>query len=213
MLDNIRGELGLGIASLRHQAAQIQQGLHLNSEQHHTGLSDLADKLQSMTERNASKTTDWRPDTADQFSFSATILSPHVEDSEYAVARGKFDTGCDENWISMDVLQRAGIGHCLDSIETKRSYVAFGGQEFEPSGQIEVTWYAENAGKSRKTTFLVHDHVPFDIVLGRIFIAEESIFVFSKPELALRMGKFTKGNGKRGEFFSFETHNLQRKTA
>ena len=85
-----------------------------------------------MTENNTSRTMDWRPDTANQFSFPATIL-------EYAVVRGKFDTGCDENWISMDVLQRVGVGNYLNSIEIKQSYVAFGGQEFEPFGKIEVT--------------------------------------------------------------------------
>ena len=46
---------------------------------------------------------------------------------------------------------------------------------------------------SRETTFLAHHEVPFDMVLGRTFIAEESIFVFRKPALALGMGKFTKG--------------------
>ena len=50
-----------------------------------------------------------------------------------------------------------------------------------------------NASKSRRTPFLVHDQVPFDMVLGRILNKEESIFVFNEPALALRQGKFTQG--------------------
>ena len=126
------------------------------------------------------------------FSFSATILSPRAADSENTVVRGKFDTACDENWISTEVLDRAGGGNDLELIEIERSYFAFGGQELRPLGEIDVTWYAENAGKSRKTKFLAHPEVPFDMVLGSLFIAEESIFMFNKPVLALRMSKFTK---------------------
>ena len=192
-LESISNEFQQGMTYLRAQIKTLEQGLSVDSKQHSAGLNDLADRLRSMNESSRSRTTDWRPDTADHFSFSATILSPHVEGSEYAVARGRFDTGCDENWISMKVLQRAGIGDRLGSIEMKHSYVAFGGEELEPLGKIELTWYAENAGKSRRTVFLVHHEVPFDLVLGRIFVAEESIFTFSKPAWALRMGKFTKG--------------------
>lgn len=108
----------------------------------------------------------------------------------------------------MEVLQRAGVGDHLDSIEIKQSYIAFGGQESEPLGKIDVTWYAENAGKSRKTTFLVHHEVPFDMILGSIFIAEESIFTFNKPAFALRMGKFTKGRAPKLWHLSYRSHLL-----
>ncbi|MCJ1379121.1 hypothetical protein MMC17_002221 [Xylographa soralifera] len=123
-------------------------------------------------------------------------MRAHEDDSEPVVARGKLDSGCDENWASIEVPERARIGDHLETIEDKNSYAAFNDEEFEPLGTIDITWYAANAGKSRKTNFFVHHAVPFDMALGRIFIAEESIFVFNKPALALRMGNFTKEHRK-----------------
>lgn len=168
-------------------------------EQRHTDLEDLAEKLRSMVEN----TSTWQPDTSDPFSFSATILHIHQEDSEQTVARGKLDSGCDGNWISTEILQRAKLEDNVEPLEDPRIYTAFDGGQFEPMGKIDITWYAVNAGKSRKTTFLVHDNVPFDMVLGRIFIKEESIFMFNEPALALQQGKFKKGITKierRGSF-------------
>lgn len=171
----------------------VEQGLSHNTEQSRIGLQSLAEKLQSMKASETSNTTEWRPDHTDPFSFSATILQAYKHDSEHTVARGKLDTGCDQNWISMEVLERAGLRKSIDPIESTQSYIAFGGGEFEPIGKVDIDWYATNASKSNRTSFLVHHDVPFDMVLGRIWIAEESIFVFNKPVLALRMGNFTRG--------------------
>lgn len=166
--------------------------LRLGDGQRLTDLDELAEKLQSM----ADNTTTWQPDNSDPFSFSATILRTYQEDSEQTVARGKLDSGCDENWVSTEILQRARLEGNIEQIEDQRIYTAFDGAEFEPMGKMDITWYAVNAGKSRKTTFFFRDNVPFDMVLGRIFIKEESIFMFNQPALALRQGKFKKGNTK-----------------
>ena len=170
-----------------------KEGFDKNSAQSRRGLDELAEKLRSMAQTHESNATQWRPDPRDPFSFSATIMRALEDDSQHTVVRGQLDTGCEENWISMDVLTRAGLESQLKSHDSAGTYTAFGGEEFEPIGKIEITWYAENAAKSRTTNFLVHGKVPFDMVLGRIWIAEESIFVFNKPALALRMGNFTKG--------------------
>jgi len=163
-----------------------------SDEQRRAVLDELVEKLRSTTQN----TTPWQPDTSDPFSFSATIIRAHVDKSEHTVARGKLDSGCDENWISMEVLTRARLEDQVEAMEDQRIYIAFDGGEFEPMGKVDVTWYAVNAGKSRKTSFFVHDQVPFDMVLGRVFIKEESIFMFNEPALALRQGKFKKGNNK-----------------
>ena len=67
------------IEHLRNQVLSVGQGLNLDSKQHRTGLSDLADRLRSITENNVSRPADWRPDTANQFSFTAKILNTRVE--------------------------------------------------------------------------------------------------------------------------------------
>lgn len=151
----------------------------------------LADELRSSLQPSAS----WQPtsNVADPFSFSATILRAHEDDTDHIVARGKLDSGCDENWVALEVLQRGNLQDELEQIEDGETYSAFGGNGFSPMGRIDITWYAINAGKSRRTTFLVHENPPFDFILGRIFIAKESIFVFDKAALALRHGNFTEG--------------------
>jgi hypothetical protein len=158
-------------------------------EQLNADLEAWAQKLRE----EALRTPQWRPDNSDPFSFSATIIRAHEEESEHTVARGRLDSGCDEDWISTEILERAGLKPEIKAIEIPMTYTAFSGQSFKPIGTIDIKWYAVNAGLSRKTTFLVHDAVPFDMVLGKVFIKEESIFVFNKPALALRQGRFTKG--------------------
>lgn len=161
-------------------------------DQRNADLIQVATKLQSITHKIESER--WQPDDSDPFSFTATILHPNGGGSDHTIARGKLDSGCDENWISTEVLARGGFEEQVRAIEIPPTYIAFGGQAFEPKGEIDITWYAVNAGMSKKTTFLVHDQVPFDMVLGRVFIKNESVFVFKKPALALRHGRFSKGS-------------------
>ena len=155
-------------ASTEYLFSLVEQGLSRNTEQSRAGLQELAEKLRSMKGFETSKTTEWRPSDTDPFSFSVTILQAHKDDTEHTVARGKLDTGCDENWISTSVLDRAGLQTRVEPVEFAQSYVAFGGAEFEPTGKVDIDWYATNPGKSNRTSFLVHHAVPFDIVLGKI---------------------------------------------
>ena len=182
-------------AFLKGQVELIGQGSSLDNEQQQAGLSKLAEKLHAVAQN--STTQDWalrQDNNADPFSFTATLIGTRVENIEHVLARAKLDTGCDENWICTELLHRAGIGEHVAPVDVKSQYTAFGGAEIEPVGTIDVSWHAQNAAKSRTTNFLVLTEVPFDMILGREFIAEESIFMFEKPTLALRMGKFSKGN-------------------
>ena len=56
--------------------------------------------------------------------------------------------------------------------------MGFGGDSFSPIGQVKLTWYAENAGRSRETVFFVCQDGPFDLILGFDFIIKEGVFVF-----------------------------------
>lgn len=155
-------------------------------------LQELRKNLESI--RQTPAPTPWQPDKSDPFAFSATIVIAHQDESDHTVLRGKLDSGCDENWLSTEVIARAKLEDQIEGIEASVVYTAFGGEEFQPTGKIDVTWFAANAGVSRKTKFFVHPSVPFDMVVGRIFIADEAIFMFNKPALALRQGNYTKGN-------------------
>jgi hypothetical protein len=160
-----------------------------SGEQLRLNLEALAEKL----EKNASQMQTWQPDNSDPFCFSATIILPGETESKHTVIRGKLDSGCDEDWISSEIIRRAALEAYVLPLEYPETYIGFGGQPFQPSGTIKITWYASNAGMTRETTFLVHSDVPFDMVLGKIFIKEQSVFVFDKAALALRQGRFTRG--------------------
>lgn len=133
------------------------------------------------------------PSEQDPFAFTATIVTHRENKVENTVVRAKMDTGCDENWMSAGILARAGLMDLLKPAESEETYLGFGGTIFNPIGKLEVTWYGVNAAKSWTNTFLVHQDGPFDMVLGSIWITEDSILTLSRPALALRMTKFTKG--------------------
>lgn len=70
----------------------------------------------------------------------------------------------------------------------------FGGEIIESKGTITITWYANNASKTRQTTFLVAEHGPFDLLLGKEFIFSENIFMFNQAALVLRAAPISKGS-------------------
>lgn len=137
----------------------------------------------------------WHPDPIDPFSFTATIMRPYQDNSNHTLARGKLDSGCDDNWISTAIIERAGLSNevILQPTDDPTTYTAFGGQKFKPLGSIVVSWFAVNLSVSKETNFLVLDDIPSDIVLGKTFILEEGVFMFSKPALALRQSKLSTG--------------------
>ena len=75
-------------------------------------------------------------------------------------------------------------------------YTGFGGQNIEPKGTIKITWYANNGTKTRETDFLVVEHSPFDLLLGRQFIFSENIFIFNQAALVLRAAPISDGKRK-----------------
>lgn len=163
-------------------------------QRHQEDLNDIAEQLQANAERYTSRDRSWRQEFHDPFSFEAAIIHPHSQDSGRTFVHAKLDTGCEDDWIALEILERASMDNQVNELDVMISYVAFGGQKFEPLGTIDVTWYPTNSGKSRQTRFLVHREVPFDVVLGRRWILEEGWSFFERPAMALRMGKFSKGN-------------------
>ncbi|KAL8641797.1 MAG: hypothetical protein Q9226_008586 [Calogaya cf. arnoldii] len=128
----------------------------------------------------------------DRFTFSATIVGDRDGEVEHVVARAKMDTGCVDNWVSEELLIRAGLVGSLQPVASSDTFLGFGGAAFEPLGTMEITWFGVNTAKSWKNVFLVHRDGPFDMVLGETWITEDSLLTLSQPALALRMTDFTK---------------------
>ncbi|KAI9375787.1 hypothetical protein BJX61DRAFT_539518 [Aspergillus egyptiacus] len=154
-------------------------------------IEELAARLRTEITKHQ---TPWLPTESDPFSFTATIMNTLHDEAGRTICRGQLDSGCEDNWVSSELISRLGIMERVSQINeaARTSYIGFGGDSFVPAGTITLTWYASNSASTKETAFFVHGHVPFDMVLGRKFIAEESVFVFHKPALALRQGKFSK---------------------
>lgn len=121
----------------------------------------------------------------EDFTFAATIIQPHETSDSHHAVRGLLDSGSQDNWISAEAIRRIGLVEEMKETQEGSRYRSFSGHSFIPKGSIELTWFAENAAVSRRTTFLVGDgNSPFDMILGKGFILEESIFVFDRAVLA-----------------------------
>lgn len=119
-------------------------------------------------------------------SFPFNILSKPPDKSAMTVARVQLDTGCKENWISAELVERAQLQAEVEDIVEPATYVGFTGNQMSPTGRILITWFSENESLTRVTWFLIHTSVPFDAVLRRESIIGDGGIAFSSPLLALK---------------------------
>ena len=125
--------------------------------------------------------------------FRASILRRIEDGPQWTVGRGILDSGCGENWVTLDLIRRAYLETKILPITHSSPYTEFGNQNFEPKGKIKLTWYANDGSKTRETEFLVADQGPFDLLLGRQFIFSENVFRFNQAALVLRAAPITDG--------------------
>ncbi|RSL45892.1 hypothetical protein CEP54_014079 [Fusarium duplospermum] len=133
------------------------------------------------------------------FPFVIVPDDPNVPAS--APFRVKLDSGCDLNWISTRVLKRAGLEEKQEEVECDQAWLGFSGGEelIVPQATIALSWYSVNAAYTHRHAFLVHDQVPFDVVLGSEFIIEEGWKKsFNDPVLALRYADLSDGKYRPG---------------
>ncbi|RSL72897.1 hypothetical protein CEP53_000957 [Fusarium sp. AF-6] len=128
------------------------------------------------------------------FLFPFVIVPDDPQAPASTPFRVKLDSGCDLNWISTRIVKRAGLEDKQDEAKCDRAWQGFsGGEEFiVPQATITLTWYSVNAAYTHRHEFLVHDQVPFDVVLGSEFIIEEGWKKsFNDPVLALRYSELS----------------------
>jgi len=131
--------------------------------------------------------------TKDPTGFDATIFHGITDGPQWMACRGILDTGCEDNWISLEIIKRAGMVSSTVQNTHEDVLTGFGGEIVESKGTITITWYANNASKTRETTFLVAEHGPFDLLLGKAFIFSENIFMFNQAALVLRAAPISDG--------------------
>ena len=114
---------------------KLAELLRNSQNQPQLNVDELVERLQSTAKQSAP----WEPDKSDPFSFSATIMHARRNNSNQTAVRGKLDSGCEESWISTEILERAQLENEIQAVENQRSYLAFDGGQFEPKGNIIVT--------------------------------------------------------------------------
>ena len=125
--------------------------------------------------------------------FDASILRGIEDGPRWTVGRGILDSGCAENWITIDIIKRAHLEPRIIRVTQSDLYTGFGNQNIESRGKIRITWFANDGFKTRENEFLVAEQGPFDLLLGRQFIFSENIFIFNQAALVLRAAPISDG--------------------
>ncbi|CAM1506499.1 Fc.00g061400.m01.CDS01 [Cosmosporella sp. VM-42] len=121
--------------------------------------------------------------TLDPLCFPFVIPSRTPNVGSNVVAQLKLDTGAVDNWIRTSILEKANIDY--ERMEYTKTFIGAGGAQFSPLGQVKITWCSENQALTRESLFLVHDQLPFDVILGFDYIVG-SLSELSEPVLPLR---------------------------
>jgi len=124
----------------------------------------------------------------DPTSSSLTIWAC-VKDGEakYIGAKCLLDSGCNDNWISLEVLKRGGIETHMEKLPRgDHKYVGFDGNACFPLGKVTIRSFMKIAATARETTFLVAENGPFDVVLGKKFIISANVITVDQTALPLR---------------------------
>ncbi|UPK95781.1 hypothetical protein LCI18_006716 [Fusarium solani-melongenae] len=187
MQEETQGSLEPGIRDdARRSAESSDAAMTVVAPASTTYQSRLGQGLEQVSERLRELNTSG---TDPPFLFPFVIVPDDPQAPSSAPFRVKLDSGCDLNWISTRILKRAGLEDKQKEAKSDRAWLGFSSGEelILPQGTITLTWYSVNASYTHRHEFLVHDQVPFDVVLGSEFIIEEGWKKsFNDPVLALR---------------------------
>jgi hypothetical protein len=139
-------------------------------------LADLRRHLQSTLGGYHSRSR-----SSDAFSLPF-IIPPKDQNATQTQARLTLDTGTKENWIRLQILERAQLQY--ETIDTNQRYVGATGNKITALGQVTITWYSENQSFTSETTFNVLEDLAVDVLLGSNWILDMN--EFSSPVLLLK---------------------------
>ena len=113
-----------------------------------------------------------------------TIALSHKAQPRYVPVRVKYDTGSDVNLVPAGLVASNDLSSLL--AEEEATFIGLNNQEYHTYHTITLKWCAVNMHKMRTTTFHVTDELPYDMVLGDVFIQENAIFDPQRVALPLR---------------------------
>ncbi|KAL8878647.1 MAG: hypothetical protein Q9198_003588 [Flavoplaca austrocitrina] len=136
------------------------------------------------------------------FTRNATIVVDSGDGScpesiRYVHVRAKMDTGCDDNLITMTVVEKAGI-HKSNLLEIPATEMVelhgLEGAKCTPLYETILTWYQDGDMKMREHKFYVVEKGPFDMLIGSRRFAE---YLAAHDNPALIVGRLRKKKAER----------------
>jgi hypothetical protein len=109
-------------------------------------------------------TPSWAELIQTNFEFDGQLMPRFSGD--WVNVHGRYDTGSDTNWISLDILKSAGY-NCTDDVRPYKGpqFKSINGSPIVALGGIRVVW--RQNGQKRQTEFLVLADLPYNIVIGK----------------------------------------------
>ncbi|KAK5658318.1 hypothetical protein OQA88_2294 [Cercophora sp. LCS_1] len=109
--------------------------------------------------------------------FDARIMRVCECDVNRIPARGLFDTGSDENFLSQRFLAQNRLGDVsLTALDREKHIDSLQGMSTSIKFKATVHWYMEDSAKEHITEFLVAEDDRFDLLVGNVFIEQNRIF-------------------------------------
>lgn len=141
----------------------------------------------------------------DEFVYTITIISNGGDNNAaepiHTLARATLDTGCDDNWVSTQIINRAGLQGMVTEPNPEDmspgEHLSFSGHPIDTQGCIELTWFMAmpdvSSQRTRTDKFHVFSQLPVDLVLGKAFVKREFILVAKHALGKVKQGVFTDG--------------------
>ena len=134
------------------------------------------------------------------FTRNATIVVDNgvgtfPERLQYVHVRAKMDTGCNDNLITMELVEKAGIDSSLLNVIPEDQAVDLQGLDSAkctPLYEIDLTWYQDGDMKMRDSRFYVVKEGPFDMLIGSRRFAQD-LGSDGNPSLILAKRRKKKG--------------------
>ena len=115
------------------------------------------------------------------FTRNATIVmdsgvGTYPERVRYVHVRAKMDTGCDDNLVTMELVEKAGIDRSMlleipenETVELR----GLEGAKCTPMYETDLRWYQDGDMKMRQHRFYVVEEGPFDMLIGSRRFAQD----------------------------------------
>ncbi|KAF3935656.1 hypothetical protein ABW19_dt0206350 [Dactylella cylindrospora] len=173
-------KLAISISKLKDFAeAAVQR--NYSTQRDLEALRDGLRELDSLAERSERR---YPGPSALDFEFCIPKTQLNMDLPEDYKVKGFLDTGSKRNWVSRDVLLKAGLADSIQLLDsTEQVPFNCSGGQIHPLGLVQMEIWEANAKRGRRGIFLVANNPPFDLVLGMSFWKAHAVRFFSKPKL------------------------------